>query len=319
MTHQRGSSRLRSSISAVLVIVGVLALPLGLVANWAQSTLVSTDGFVTTLAPLSQDPAVHELIVQQGSKAILDRTDLSQVDPDVQHQLSVSGLPATIRDALQAQLAQSILSAQNLLTDQLTALTNSPDFDAVWRQVLTSSHEQAIRTLDGEQLPAGKQASNGAFGVQVAPIAAALKTRVAAQNPILGALIPTISYTVTVTPAHTVDGLRPGYRLIRVLSPWALFAALACLALGLLLARHRARTLVVMAVVLRLLTGIVTLAPGAVAWVFAGAPGESMVLIVLDTVSASIRAAMIPWLIGMGAALAVGIVAAIIARRRQAA
>ncbi|MFT8636637.1 MAG: hypothetical protein ABF811_01585 [Pseudoclavibacter sp.] len=319
MTHQRGSSRLRSFVSAVLVIVGVLALPLGLVANWAQNTLVSTDGFVTTLAPLAQDPAVHTLIVQQGSKAILDRTDLSQVDPDATHQLNSSGLPATIRDALQAQLAQSILNAQNLLTSQLTALTSSPDFDAVWRQVLTSSHEQAIRTLDGEQLPAGKQASNGAFGVQVAPIAVALKARVAAQNPILGALVPTISYTVAVTPAHTVDSLRPGYRLIRVLSPWALFAALACLALGLLLARHRARTLVVMAVVLLILTGFVTLAPGAVAWVFAGAPGESMVLIVLDTVSTSIRAAMIPWLIGMGAALVVGIVAAIIARRRQAA
>src|SRR3954469_16294652 len=79
-------SRLRSASSAFLLILGCGLAVLSLVAIWLRVTLLDTDRYVSTVAPIAADPAVQNAVAKQIDNAIFTRVDFSslaqQVLPD---------------------------------------------------------------------------------------------------------------------------------------------------------------------------------------------------------------------------------------------
>ncbi|MCH4249817.1 MAG: hypothetical protein LKF88_02960 [Microbacteriaceae bacterium] len=306
---------LRSLFSFLLLVVGVPLIVLGALAGWTQSTFTDSSGFVRTFAPLSTDTRVHSLIVDKVTETLSSTITPSGLDPALSRRLDEAGVSDATKDAIRAQLSALLIQAQTQLRTQIRALTSSSAFDTVWRSTLAASHRQAVQALRGEALSEGRQASDGALGVQTRPIALALQTRLQKDAPILAALIPTSAHTVAVTPAGTVDRLRPWDALSRFFASWGLALGAAATLAGLLLARHRVRALGISATVALLLLALCWAAP-SVAAPAAELSGIQAAQIAVDAISPGLNAALAPWAVGAGAALLLALVCGIVLRHR---
>ncbi|KOX26057.1 hypothetical protein ADL06_16705 [Streptomyces sp. NRRL F-6491] len=52
--------RAKSFPAVVLIVLGCVLAPLGIVASWAADVVGATDRYVATVAPLASDPAVQD-------------------------------------------------------------------------------------------------------------------------------------------------------------------------------------------------------------------------------------------------------------------
>src|SRR3954452_2173573 len=79
-------SRLRSASSAFLLILGCGLAVLSLVAIWLRVTLLDTDRYVSTVAPLAAEPPVQRAVAGQIKGAINAKVDydalIQQALPD---------------------------------------------------------------------------------------------------------------------------------------------------------------------------------------------------------------------------------------------
>lgn len=66
----------RSILAGLLIVVALVLAPVAALGSWARMQLVDSDRFVSTFAPLAEDPAVQELIVTQVSAAIEQNLDI---------------------------------------------------------------------------------------------------------------------------------------------------------------------------------------------------------------------------------------------------
>lgn len=63
-------SRVRTTLSAVLIALACLLVPFGALAAWAKYGLTDTDRYVTALAPLAADPAVQDGVVDAAASEL---------------------------------------------------------------------------------------------------------------------------------------------------------------------------------------------------------------------------------------------------------
>src|SRR5690606_6118240 len=57
----------RSLVAGLLIVVGLILAPIAVLGTWARVQLVDTERFVSTFAPLAQDPDVQAFISDQVS------------------------------------------------------------------------------------------------------------------------------------------------------------------------------------------------------------------------------------------------------------
>ena len=63
---QRPAGRWRAFVSALVIVVATILVPISIVSAWARVQLVDEEAFVATLAPLADDPAVQQLDHRRG-------------------------------------------------------------------------------------------------------------------------------------------------------------------------------------------------------------------------------------------------------------
>ena len=83
-THQPKRS-LRPSkyfVSMLCVVLGAILLPFAVIARWTTSTVLDTDAYVETVAPLAQDEDIQEALSYRVSVIILDAIDFRQQAED---------------------------------------------------------------------------------------------------------------------------------------------------------------------------------------------------------------------------------------------
>src|SRR3954465_3105707 len=72
-------SRLRSASSAFLLVLGCGLAVLSIVAIWLRATLLNTDRYVSTVAPIAADPAVQDAVAKKLDNAIFTRVDFASL------------------------------------------------------------------------------------------------------------------------------------------------------------------------------------------------------------------------------------------------
>ena len=75
-------------------------MPVSIVGAWARVQLVDEDAFVATLAPLVDDPAVQDMIIDESMEAINAQVDFQQITSNVFDGIAGLGLPPRAADAL---------------------------------------------------------------------------------------------------------------------------------------------------------------------------------------------------------------------------
>jgi hypothetical protein len=136
--RRQRSGVLRRTAVMVLVVLACLALTATTVAVWANRTLLTTEGWVETIGPLGDDPAVTAALQPRITEAVFTAIPAEEL----------------IADALpddRAFLAVPLSSAiQGFVDDQVGTFLASDRFAELWVGTNRVAHERALAILRGE-------------------------------------------------------------------------------------------------------------------------------------------------------------------------
>lgn len=130
--------RLRRIATPILVVLTVLVFTVTVPAAWGNRTILNTDRYVATVAPLADDPAVQASIARKVTEQVFTALDvqgkLSGVLPD---NLSILAAPMTT-------------AVQDFVEDQVLKVTQSDAFSRLWEEANRFVHTQVLAILEGE-------------------------------------------------------------------------------------------------------------------------------------------------------------------------
>lgn len=210
----RWRDRARELLVGLLVLLFALLVPLTTTVAWASHTLLSTDGWVQTVAPLAADPVVRAAV---GT----DVTNQLFAAVDVNHKIaSVLPGPASF-------LAGPITSTLRGFTNQAVGwVLASPKFAPIWANANRFAHEQLLSVLEGRTRAV--TTTNGQVVLNVVPLLeATLAELVSFLSGAIGHTIhlPTISATELPAKACQRIGAAIGRKLPDDCGQIALFPA----------------------------------------------------------------------------------------------
>jgi hypothetical protein len=135
-THTRWRRRLVN----VLAVLAVLGMFTSVIAVWSHRTLLNTDAWVETVAPLSEDPAITDAV----AVALTDQV-FSLIDPE---QLATEALPDKA-DFLAAPLTNAL---HGWVEGQMKELLQTEQFSNFWASANRVVHSQMVALLRGESV-----------------------------------------------------------------------------------------------------------------------------------------------------------------------
>nr|WP_180686126.1 hypothetical protein [Streptomyces gossypiisoli] len=200
--------RLRAALSAALITLCCLLVPLGALAAWAAYDLTDTGRYVRTMAPLAGDPAVREAVADTVGDEVLHRIDGTQ---------GVMG--PFVRDAVRS-------------------FTRTDAFRAGWDTANGAVHDAVLRALRDDDRPRAAPVT-----VDLAPVTTRIKRELANDNVPLAHHIPVRHTEVAVLAPRELDRLRKGYDVLEVAVLWLPVAAVTCAVAGIAVATCRRRAI----------------------------------------------------------------------------
>ena len=124
--------------SIICAVVGAIILPFAVLTVWTRNTLLDTDQYVETVAPLAQNEDIQEAISFRVTEAIAEAADFRKLAEDT--------LPPEA-----AILAGPIESgARNLIQQVVDELLSTDAFARVWEDVNRIGHQNLVLVLTGE-------------------------------------------------------------------------------------------------------------------------------------------------------------------------
>ncbi|NML52299.1 hypothetical protein HHL19_27170 [Streptomyces sp. R302] len=235
---KREHHRWRSFLAGLLVVVGCVLVPLGLVAAWTADLLGDTDRYVQTMAPLASDPDVQAAVATRVTDAVMDHIDLESllqgVAPD-QRPLVEKAL-GKLGGSLEGALA-------SFVHDRAQDVVASPAFETIWTDANRLVHTSVDRALTGDQDGAVKIETD-TVTIDLAPVIERVKERLVDSGLTVAADIPEVHTSFTVLRSDDIGKAKTGFALLQAFGVWLPVIAVLCVAGGVLLAVRRRRALV---------------------------------------------------------------------------
>ncbi|MFJ2054314.1 hypothetical protein ACIOMM_00060 [Streptomyces sp. NPDC087908] len=228
----------RSFLAAVLIVIGCVLAPLGIVAAWTSDIVGDTDRYVATVAPLASDADVQAAVANRVTAAVMQHIDLQdlleQAAPE-ERPLLAKGL-----DKLGGSLESALSS---FVHDKAQEVVASDAFETVWTDANRAVHTSVVRALTGSG-DGAVQINDDTVTVDLAPVIERVKTRLVDSGLTVAAKIPEVHTDFTVVTSDDIGKVKTGFRLLQVMGLWLPVLALLLVAAGVLLATHRRRTVI---------------------------------------------------------------------------
>ncbi len=229
--QQRGS-RWRRLSSWLLVVLACILAVVSVFVVFVRNELLNTDAYVSTVAPLADDPAIQSAVAHRVSQRLIARTNVNQ----------------QVKQALPAKagfLATPITAGLQNVTEQITLkLVQSPHFHTLWIAANRSTHKQVVALLTGSKEGA-LQSSNGQVTLDLSQVESQAKKALDAKGITVFDKVPSNKGPQLVLFRSTQ--VAKAQRLTRFLNHLALvlpIVTLLCFAGSVLLNRDRRRGLV---------------------------------------------------------------------------
>lgn len=228
----------RAVLSALCIVIATILVPVSIVGAWARVQLVDEDTFVATLAPLVNDPAVQDMIIDESMEAINAKVDFEQLTSNVFDGIAGLGLPPRAADALKLLEQPAANGLESLVTSTVTRVVQSDAFSEVWATATRAAHRALVgaATSDGGGLVVR---TDDGVGIQLGAVVERVKQNLLDRGLGVAQLIPTVDKVVILGSGENLANIRTGYALATTLGYWLPFLTLALFGLGILIARRR--------------------------------------------------------------------------------
>lgn len=130
--------RARRILAVVLVVFAAVLAPLTITAYWIHDRIMSTDGYVETVAPLADNKDITDAIATRVVDTLFERADVQKRITEV--------LPGPV-DALGRTFSNSL---RNLATNQTESFLESDTFRNLWVDANRIAHEQVVAMFTGK-------------------------------------------------------------------------------------------------------------------------------------------------------------------------
>lgn len=254
LEQQAGRRRFsgRGFTAWVLVIVAALLFPIALTAFWAQKTLVDTQRYVETVAPLAKDPTIQKAVSEQVSTAINNQIDASgQVESILADYPKLKPLAGPITAGL-----------HSLVNSTVDKVVTSDQFSGLWATVNTQVQQGVIKVLSSD-------ASSGPITIQgdqvildTGDLIEAVKQRLVERGFSWAANIPVppaVDRQIVLLTSPQLAQARLAYQIAQPVSQWLIFAVLLLFVAAVLVAVRRARMVIAVGVAIILGAALVRL------------------------------------------------------------
>ncbi|MEE4143213.1 MAG: hypothetical protein V2I26_00305 [Halieaceae bacterium] len=121
----------------ILLFLGLVLLTLANVAFWAYFTLLNTQGWVATVGPVSQDPAVAKLVGQYVVGQLFEAADVQGLTKE------------TLPPELQILAGPITVGLEQLADEAATRLIMTDAFNSVWVAFNRTGHRIVMDVLKG--------------------------------------------------------------------------------------------------------------------------------------------------------------------------
>lgn len=235
---------LRSTLSAILMVLVLVLTPLAVVASWTSSLLGDTDRYVATMGPLVDDRAVQEAVGARAAQAVTKHLDLDtllqEAAPEDRPMLSkaLGKLGSPIEGAVASFVGK-----------EATNVVASSWFQTFWTDANRRIHAAMVKALTGQGGGAVKL-TDDAVTIDLAPVIDQLKQRLVDAGLGVAAKVPEIHTDFTVVQSKDVKKAQTGFRLLQILGTWLAVVVVLIAALAVWLARRRRRALTTVALLI---------------------------------------------------------------------
>ncbi|MER5750883.1 hypothetical protein [Streptomyces sp. NPDC002088] len=231
----------RSLVATLLIVLGCVLAPLGVVAAWTADIIGDTDHYVETVAPLASDPDIQDAVANRVTTAVTQHLDLATL---------LEGVAPAQRPLLEkalGKLGNSLEGAvSSFVHDKARAVAASDAFERIWTDANRKIHSSLDKALTGSGGGAVKL-ENDAVTVDLAPVVEQVKQRLVDSGMTVAGKIPAIHTNITVVRSDEIGKVKTYLRLLQLAGLWLPVLAVVLVAAGVLLSRHRRRTLIVAA------------------------------------------------------------------------
>lgn len=232
----------RVTASAVLVVLAAVLVPVALIAVWVHDIVLDTDRYVATVAPLARNRAVQDAAVARMADAVSVRVDGPRAAAELAAWLRSQGLPPQAARAVQSLGPQLDAAVNTTVQKAATRIVRSEGFALAWQEANRTAHAAVVHVLTGE----GRGAVGVEDGTVVLDIGTAvdgLKKELTARGVAPAAAIPATDERLVLLSSDQLGKVRKAARALDVVGNWLPPLVAVTGAAGVLLARHRRRTL----------------------------------------------------------------------------
>jgi hypothetical protein len=202
---------------------------LSLLALWLRGTLLNTDRYVSTVAPLAANPDIQNAVADKLENAIFSRVDFAglsrQVLPDRADVLA----PAIQR------------GAQSVISDRIHEFTRSPRFQQLWLEANQRGHTRLVALLT-EGRSKRLVLDDDTLYLDLSPAVARVKTTLQQRGlaRIADAIPPTVDGQVVLVKSSAFSDARTYVKALKAAAIVLPILAVLCL-IGSVFAAHRRR------------------------------------------------------------------------------
>ena len=213
-------SRRRKSVVMALIVVATLFLLIGSLTIWVKRQVLDTDNVTTSTTELMQDPKVQSALATFLVDEIYQSVD---VKADIEKQL-----PKSLKGI--AGPAAAVMNDYG--TRVATRLLGTPAVVRLVQEATRVSHTEFLRIVDG------KPGAGQKVYLQLRPVVLRLAGRLGLEDQVAARLPADAGQFLVLNDANeTINTVRHGVRLVRVLSLFLLLIVVALYAIAIWLAR----------------------------------------------------------------------------------
>ena len=228
---KKKAPRWRRALVALLVIGGCVLAPISVIGLWARNTLLDTNQYVDTVAPLARDPRIQAAIADRVSKRLTESVDIeSELKAD---------LPPRIQFAAPAIASgfESFVHAATL------RIAQSERFQTFWENANRRAHSQVVAVLEGKGTET-VDTKNGKVVLDVSGLIDQVKKRLDDRGiTIFDNVGKGANQQFVLFESDQLTKAQSGVRLLKTLTYALPFLALLAFAVAIALSPNRRRTL----------------------------------------------------------------------------
>lgn len=239
--HGRRRGWWRPVVAGFLVAVVALLAPLSVLATWASGQIEDTDRYVATVGPLANDPDVQKAIAARAEQVIFSYLDLDTAIDDLAKALSDQGLPPRVAATLQTVSGPLANAIRSFVSDRILAFVKSDAFEQAWIEANRTAHAELVTALTGGGGGA-VTVNKGAVSVNLAVVINTIKQQLSDAGFAIADRIPDVSASFTIVQSDNLDTVQTLLGVLDNLTAWLPVLGLGLLAVAVLLARDRRRT-----------------------------------------------------------------------------